>query len=146
MSSFCNFKSYSHFFSKSISLYAIFNDQSFNNMLTNDIVSFQQLGPGCSLGCLTVLNTTNLIITTNLITVSASPCFAGSKPLSFAQISLLIYLIAAVTFSSLSFSSSSLSSGRAVSNNSGQVLELREVYTSWRKNNNKKKKPHKINP
>ena len=29
-----------------ISVYAIFNDQSFNNMLTNDIVSFEQLGPG----------------------------------------------------------------------------------------------------
>ena len=34
------------FFSKNISLYGIFNDQSFNDMLTNDIVSFEQLGPG----------------------------------------------------------------------------------------------------
>ena len=33
------------FFSKNISVYAIFNDQSFNNMLTNDMVSFEQLGP-----------------------------------------------------------------------------------------------------
>ena len=33
------------FFSKNICLYAIFNDQSFNNMLTNNIVSFKQLGP-----------------------------------------------------------------------------------------------------
>ena len=24
---------------------AIFNDQSFNDMLTNDIISFEQLGP-----------------------------------------------------------------------------------------------------
>ena len=32
-------------FSKNISIYAIFNDQSFNNTLTNDIVSFEQLGP-----------------------------------------------------------------------------------------------------
>ena len=32
------------FFSKNISIYAIFNDQSFNDTLTNDIVSFQQLG------------------------------------------------------------------------------------------------------
>ena len=38
-------KSYSHFFSKNISVYAIFNDQSFNDTLTNDIVSFEQLGP-----------------------------------------------------------------------------------------------------
>ena len=34
-----------HFFSRNISVYAIFNDQSFNNTLTNDIVSFEQLGP-----------------------------------------------------------------------------------------------------
>ena len=39
--------SFSHFFSKNISAYAIFDDQSFNNMLTGDIVSFEQLGPGC---------------------------------------------------------------------------------------------------
>ena len=54
MSSFCKCKSYSHFFSKNISVYAIhvhaYNDQSFNDMLTNDmltndIVSFEQLGP-----------------------------------------------------------------------------------------------------
>ena len=31
---------------KNISVYAIFNDQSFNDMLTNDIVSIEQLGPG----------------------------------------------------------------------------------------------------
>ena len=46
MRSFCKCKSYSHFFSKNISIYAIFNDQSFNDTLTNDIVSFEQLGPG----------------------------------------------------------------------------------------------------
>ena len=33
------------FFSKNISIYGIFNDQSFNDTLTNDIVSFEQLGP-----------------------------------------------------------------------------------------------------
>ena len=45
VSSFCKCKSYSHFFSKNISVYAIFNDQSFNDTLTNDTVSFEQLGP-----------------------------------------------------------------------------------------------------
>ena len=35
----------SHWFSKNITIYAIFNDQSFNITLTNDIVSFEQLGP-----------------------------------------------------------------------------------------------------
>ena len=33
------------FFSKNMSIYAIINDQSFNDTLTNDIVSFEQLGP-----------------------------------------------------------------------------------------------------
>ena len=33
------------FFSKIISVYAIFNGLSFNDTLTNDIVSFEQLGP-----------------------------------------------------------------------------------------------------
>ena len=33
------------FFSKNISVYAIFNDQSINNTLTNDIISFKQLDP-----------------------------------------------------------------------------------------------------
>ena len=44
MSGFCKCKSYSHFFSKNISIYAIFDDQIFNDTLTN-IVSFEQLGP-----------------------------------------------------------------------------------------------------
>ena len=33
------------FFSKNNSVYAIFNDQIFNDALTNDIVSFEHLGP-----------------------------------------------------------------------------------------------------
>ena len=33
------------FFSKNISVYDIFNDQSFNDTLTNDIISFEQLDP-----------------------------------------------------------------------------------------------------
>ena len=33
----CKCKSYSHFFSKHISVYAILNDQSFNDTLTNDV-------------------------------------------------------------------------------------------------------------
>ena len=45
MSSFCKCKSYSHFFSKNISAYAIFNDQSFKDTLINNINSFEQLGP-----------------------------------------------------------------------------------------------------
>ena len=33
------------FFSKNISISAIFNEQSLNNTFTNDMVSFEQLGP-----------------------------------------------------------------------------------------------------
>ena len=45
MSSFCKGNSYTHVFSKNISICYIFNNQSFNDTLTNDIVSFEQLGP-----------------------------------------------------------------------------------------------------
>ena len=34
------------FFQQNIGVYAIFNDQSFNYTLINDVVSFEQLGPG----------------------------------------------------------------------------------------------------
>ena len=37
------------FFSKNIIIYAIFNDQSFNDILTKGIVSFEQLGSDCSI-------------------------------------------------------------------------------------------------
>ena len=49
VSSFCKCKSYLHFFSKYISVYAIFSDQSFNDTLTADIVSFELLGPDLGL-------------------------------------------------------------------------------------------------
>ena len=46
LSSFCNSITNVHFlFSKNNSVYAIFNDQSFNDTLSNEIVSFEQLGP-----------------------------------------------------------------------------------------------------
>ena len=44
---FANAKATHIFFSKNIRLYAVFNDQSFNDTLTNDIVSFELLGPEC---------------------------------------------------------------------------------------------------
>ena len=43
---FANAKATHIFSAKRISIYAIFNDQSFNDMLTNNIFSFKQLGPG----------------------------------------------------------------------------------------------------
>ena len=42
---FANAKATHIDFCKNINVYAIFNDQSFNDMLTNDTVSFEQLGP-----------------------------------------------------------------------------------------------------
>ena len=39
------------FFSKNISIHALVNDQSLNDRLTNDIVSFEQLGPGFLILC-----------------------------------------------------------------------------------------------
>ena len=38
-------KSYSHFFSKKFQRICVSLDVNFNNLLTNDIVSFEQLGP-----------------------------------------------------------------------------------------------------
>ena len=46
VSTFANAKATHIFFRKNIRVYAIFNDQSFNDTLTNDIVSFQQLSHG----------------------------------------------------------------------------------------------------
>ena len=41
-----------HIFSaKNNSVYAVLNDQSFNDMLTNNIVSFEQLGPNFCRTC-----------------------------------------------------------------------------------------------
>ena len=52
MSSFCT-KSYSHFFSKKFQHICVSLDVNFNESLTNDIVSFEQLGPGVLIaGCL----------------------------------------------------------------------------------------------
>ena len=45
---FANAKAAHIFFSKNTSTYVIFNDQSFNDTLNNNIVSFEQLGPECS--------------------------------------------------------------------------------------------------
>ena len=44
MSSFC--KSYSHFFSKKFQHICVSLDVNFNESLTNDVVSFEQLGSG----------------------------------------------------------------------------------------------------
>ena len=49
VSSSCKCKSYSHFFSKIISVNATFNDQIFNVTLPDNIVSFEQLGPDVTL-------------------------------------------------------------------------------------------------
>ena len=50
-----NVSSYSHFFSQNISIYAWFNDHSFKDTLTNDIVSFEQPGPDIFLICQVII-------------------------------------------------------------------------------------------
>ena len=40
------------FFQQNSSTYAIFNDQSFNDRLTNNLVSFEQLVPDVYSGCI----------------------------------------------------------------------------------------------
>ena len=45
-------KSYSHFFSKKIQHIYVSLDVNFNESLTNDVVSFEQLGPGLYRGIL----------------------------------------------------------------------------------------------
>ena len=52
-----------HFFSKNISVYAIFDIQSFKDTLINDIVSFEQVGP-------VVLNTFSFSTMHNAIIVA----------------------------------------------------------------------------
>ena len=54
VSSFC--KSYSHFFSKKIQHICVSLDVNFNKSLTNDVVSFEQLGPDIYLLILVMLN------------------------------------------------------------------------------------------
>ena len=46
---FANAKATHIFFSKNNSIYAIFNNQSFNDTLTNDIVGFEQMGLDCQM-------------------------------------------------------------------------------------------------
>ena len=46
MSSFCTAKATHIFFSKKIQHICVSLDVNFNETLTNDIVSFEQLGPG----------------------------------------------------------------------------------------------------
>ena len=48
------------FFSKNISLYVVFNDRSFNDMLINDIVSFELLGPGLDSGLISTFGSSIL--------------------------------------------------------------------------------------
>ena len=53
-------KSYLHFSSKNTSIYAVFNDQSLNNKLTNDIISSEQLGLNVNV-CLLMWSTVNAL-------------------------------------------------------------------------------------
>ena len=73
------------FFSKNISIYTIFNDQSFHDTLTNDIVSFEQLGPEV----LKMFYAASAL----LEAIKRRPVFRyGSNVLSFGTIGLIYYM------------------------------------------------------
>ena len=77
--SFCKCKFFIakiHFYSKNINIYAIFNDQSFNNMLNNNTVSFEQLGPGQYGPSIHVHNLfiTQLLVSTVKTMLAKQPC------------------------------------------------------------------------
>ena len=52
--------------SKNICVYAIFDDQTFNHSLTNDIVSFEQLGPGLFIKQVVKINRTPFLLENDL--------------------------------------------------------------------------------
>ena len=83
MSSFYKCKSYSHFFNKNISIYVIFNDQSFNDMLTNNIFSYEQLGPD---------------VPENSLTTAAEAVLLSVLALSFSSV-LLFYKVVTLLLS-----------------------------------------------
>ena len=58
---FANAKATRIFISKNISIYDIFNDQSFNATFANDIISFDQLGSGDLLLCPNKVNKFQLL-------------------------------------------------------------------------------------
>ena len=49
------------FFSKNITAYAIFNDQSFKDTLTNNTISFEQRGPDMYM-CFSFLHENSLLL------------------------------------------------------------------------------------
>ena len=55
-------KSYSHFFSKKFQHICVSLDVNFNESLTNDVVSFEQLGPGILLTYIYIILTFGQII------------------------------------------------------------------------------------
>ena len=84
MSSFC--KSYSHFFSKKFQHICISLDVNFNENLTNDIVSFEQLGPGfylqiCRMYIVHTLLKLAQLRWTGHVTRMHEECFAKKNPL-----------------------------------------------------------------
>ena len=61
-------------------MYVIFNERSFNNMLTNDIVSFEQVGPDRWVGLPPNILILNLQHITNYLYVKIVRDLPGYKP------------------------------------------------------------------
>ena len=69
-------------FSKNISIYAIFNDQSFKDTLTNDIVSLEELGISLPVLADSIYNILIFFAEKNVSTAKATHIFFSAKKFS----------------------------------------------------------------
>ena len=72
-------KLHTFFSGKNINIYAIFNDQSFNDTLTNDIDSFQQMGPGVDFFLVGLASFGQVAVISNAYTLSKSENLVSMK-------------------------------------------------------------------
>ena len=87
-------KNYSHIFSKNISIHAIFNDQNFNNTLTNDIVSLNNWVQGPDVQSIVSLTTSLRVISLTVLADSIYHIliiFADKMWVAFAMQKLLTF-------------------------------------------------------
>ena len=80
-----------HFFSKNISVYVIFNDQRFNDTLTNDIVSFEQQYKNQGPVVQSIVSLTNSLVVKLLIVLASK--------MSKSQVFLLKHMSKCKSFS-----------------------------------------------
>ena len=89
MSSFC--KCNKNYFNKIISIYAIFNDQSFNNTLTNDMLVLNNLARTVSLSVHTVFDL--IIAHTPIRAQSSNFIVFRLQPMYFCLLSIIMFFV-----------------------------------------------------